>query len=371
MTLRAPLLTALLCLSSALTPALAQATPDALAQALQAAARAGDAPAYRALLAPSGTFAVEGSNFAADLARRPQPDVTYRLTDVREAGAQASARLNLSWSRVSGELSRATLPVQLRRVDNVWRYAGEAFDTVPVAGATLLALQGGGLAGRAAPLAALLPRAAAQVETTLGLKVPANVTVKVYPDAAALSASVALSMQPVSGWTEPGEAIKLVLPDLKQAGAEAQALRTLSHEFAHAAVVTALGEGQIRVPWWLHEGLAERVAQTFWTPATRRRVQEDAARFAAGNWVPLADLADFNKVAEGNWAHTYRQGFGVVEFLAATRSPDAPLRLARAFAATGQADAAARAVGFASFGALETGARSWLSTEFGGLRQAD
>ncbi|WP_309571110.1 hypothetical protein, partial [Deinococcus sp.] len=96
-------------------PAHAQGTPAELIQALQAAARAGDADAYRALLGGSGTFSVEGRNFAADLARVPQPSVAYGLSELRVDGDHARARLTLSWERTMGAVSLVSLPVRLER----------------------------------------------------------------------------------------------------------------------------------------------------------------------------------------------------------------------------------------------------------------
>ncbi|MPY67784.1 hypothetical protein F8S09_14020 [Deinococcus sp. SDU3-2] len=362
MTLRAALLAGLMLCS----PALAQRTPPELAAALQTAARAGDAAAYRALLAPGGTFTVEGANFAADLARRVPADVTYRFSDVRQEGAGATATLDLVWTRVPGEVRRVSLPVQLVRVGEVWRYAGEALTPVKTGTDSLLALSVPELAQKATFLAPLLPRAAREVERVLGLTVPPGAVVKVYPDAERLSATVYPSLQPVSGWNEPGEAIKLVLPGGSPAQAEASALRVLTHEFTHLAVGVAAAQaggaaGDKRIPWWLHEGLANFAARTFTAESSWQSGQARVNAYARAGWVPLAELADFPAVPENRWDNAYRQGLGVVEFLAARQGGDAPWRLAQALAQTGDRDRAARAVGFASFAALETAARAWLA----------
>lgn len=358
MTLRTALLAGLMLCPSAL----AQRTPQELAGALQTAARAGHAAAYRALLAPGGTFTVEGANFAADLARRPPRDVTYTFRDVRADGTGATATLDLVWTRVPGEVRRVSLPVRLVRVGEVWRYAGEAFTPVKTETGTLLALNVPGLAEGAASLAPLLPRAAREVQRVLGLTVPADAVVKVYPDAERLSATVYPSLQPVSGWNEPGEAIKLVLLGGSPSQAEASALRVLTHEFTHLAVGLAAGPGgDKRIPWWLHEGLANFAARSFTSEASWGAWQARANAYARAGWVPLAALADFPAVSEDRWDHAYRQGLGVVEFLAERQGGDAPWRLAQAFAQTGDRDRAARALGFASFAALERDARAWLA----------
>lgn len=362
MTLRAALLAGLMLCS----PALAQRTPQELAGALQSAARAGNATAYRALLAPGGTFTVEGANFAADLARRAPCDVTYVFRDVRMKGTEAAATLDLVWTRGPGEVRRVNLPVRLVRVGEVWRYAGEAFTPVGTEMGSLLALTVPGLAEGATVLAPLLPRAAREVEQVLGLKVPADAVVKVYPDAERLSATVYPSLQPVSGWNEPGEAIKLVLPGGSPAQAEASALRLLTHEFTHLAVGLAAAQaggasGDKRIPWWLHEGLANFAARAFVPESGWRAWQTRVNAYARAGWVPLGELADFPAVPEARWDHAYRQGLGVVEFLAGQQGRDAPWRLAQVFAQGGDRDRAARALGFTSFAALEAAARAWLA----------
>ncbi|CAM4115084.1 hypothetical protein [Deinococcus marmoris] len=353
------LLTSLACAS----PACAQSTPEALAGALQAAARAGNADAYRQLLRVEGTFAVEGPNFAADLGRVPQPTAVFQfsnLSDLNVVGDQARADLRLNWERQPGQISRVTLPVTLFRAGEVWRYGGETWKALDAGKYSLLALDVLGLPERAAATAPLLPQAAARVRETLGLEMPDAATVKVYPDMVTLSASVALSLQPVGGWNEPGEAIKLVLPASANPGQEL--LRVLSHEFTHLSVSGAAGQGRDkRIPWWLHEGLADFVARAYWTPEAAESRRKRVAGYAKGDWVPLSELADFNAVPENRWTFVYAQGLGLVEFLAVTRGKQAPMQLALAFAETGDADRAARALGLSSFSDLETKTRTWLA----------
>ncbi len=319
------------------------------------------APPTASLLSLEGTFAVEGLNFAADLGRTPQPTATYRFSGIRTDGPQGRASLALSWERQPGQVSRVSLPVVLNRQGEVWRYGGEAFVALPAGGFTLDILDVPGLPARATSVAPLLPQAAAHVADVLGLQVPAAATVKVYPDMPTLSASVALSLQPVGGWNEPGEAIKLVLPGGNSPATEL--LRVLSHEFTHLSVSAAAGPGRDkRLPWWLHEGLADFVARAYWTPGATQSRRERVAGYARGGWVPLSELADFNTVPEDRWTYVYAQGLGLVEFLAATKGKEAPMQLALAFADTGEADGAAQALGFSSFADLETKTRAWLAT---------
>jgi len=364
MTFQAALFTSLLLLSST---TLAQHTPQELAQALQAAARTGDAAAYQKLLAPNGTFTVEGTNFAADLTRHPSQDVTYAFNDIQPQDSGASAKLTLVWTRppedesqTKGQTSRVTVPVQLVHLGKLWRYAGEAFTPLKSGMGHLLVLNTPGLMERLAPFALLTEGAAQEVRDVLGMTVPKDVTIKVYPDFSSLSASVYLSLPPVNGWHEPGEAIKFVMPSGSAAEIRRAILQVLTHEFTHLALSQESQSPNKPIPWWLHEGMANYAARSF---LNKQRLQEWNSRaktYAAVGWVPLSKLVDFHDVPEYRWDHTYSQGLGVVEFLAEQRGKDQPKRLALAFAKTGNGDAAARTIGFASFDALETAVKAWL-----------
>jgi hypothetical protein len=346
--------------------ALAQSSPQALAEALQQTARAGNAAAYRKLLAPSGTFSVESSNFAADLARNAPRDVRYTFSRLKLFGTRATADLTLDWTRTQAsegqtdqETGHVTFPVQLVRVGEVWRYAGEAFEPVSTQTGTLLALAVPGLRERVVPIAPLLMSAAEKVRSVLGLTVPKGAVVKVYPDGSSLSASVYLSLPPVNGWSEPGEAIKIVLASGSRAEINRAALHVLTHEFTHLAVSQAVGQAKNkRIPWWLHEGLANFVSFDSLSVQYRTRLLANAQ----GSWIPLSSLADFQTVPEYAQDNAYSQGLAVVQFLAQTKGKDRPWQLTQTLADTGQADAAADAVGFASFAALETATQVWLAT---------
>jgi len=363
MTLRVTLSTTLMLLCTGL----AQHTPQELAQALQTAARAGDTAAYRKLLAPNGTFTIEGAHFAADLRLHPPKDVTYTLSNVQQQGSMATANLTLRWTRPAEDgsqaegASRVTLPVQLVRSGEVWRYAGEALTPLKTEMGTLLVLRTLDLAQRVTPFAQLTTRASQELKTVLGMTVPKDVVIKVYPDFSSLSASVSLSLPPVNGWHEPGEAIKFVMPGGSTAEMKRATLQVLTHEFTHLALSQESQSPNKPIPWWLHEGMANYAARSF---LNKQRLQEWRSRaktYASFGWVPLSKLVDFRVVPEYRWDNSYSQGLGMVEFLAEQRGKAQPKRLAVAFAKTGNADAAARSVGFASFEALETAAKAWLT----------
>lgn len=110
----------------------------------------------------------------------------------------------------------------------------------------------------------------------------------------------------------------------------------LTHEFTHLAVGLAAGPGRDkRIPWWLHEGLANFAARAFVPGRSWQAWHSRASAYAKSGWVPLSELADFPSVPENRWDNAYRQGLGVVEFLAQTRGKGEPWRLTQAFAETG------------------------------------
>ncbi|MFC4455287.1 peptidase MA family metallohydrolase [Deinococcus sonorensis] len=348
--------------------AFSQRTPQDLALALQTAVRTGNAAAYRHLLAPNGTFTVEGANFAADLQRHPIPDAKYTFSDVQEHDSRATATLTLVWTRPPDEGNppegpvRVTLPVLLTRVDEVWRYAGELFTPLNTTTGTLLVLKTPGLAARMGSYGSLPTRAAQAVKDRMGLTVPKDVVVKVYPDFSSLGASVYLSLAPSNGWTEPGEAIKFVMPSGSTAETQRAILQVLAHEFTHSALGHIIAGPNKKIPWWLHEGMANYAARDFMNPQRWQARHDDARTYARVHWLPLSSLSDFTAVLPSNQEHGYGQGLGVVEFLVAKRGKEGPMQLAKAYARSGNDDAAAKAVGFASFDALESAVTAWLTS---------
>lgn len=298
-------LTALLTLAPALA---APASPAEVVRAMQDAIRSGDATTYLALVdLRDPLFATEHRRLVQDWTARPPNDLRLTLRDLRQDSNRATAQVQWSWRTAAGDSRDVTLPSLFTKTNGTWRYAGETF-AVSLAGGRVLAQDGQQDVARA--VAAEIDDLVGLVERTLGYRPAQAPVLKLYGSGAALSASVRLSMQPVGGWNEPGEAIKLATPRWPQSRG------TVAHELTHAAVFSRFGEGQIRIPWWLHEGLAQFVASATWTDEARVSYLRRSVDWRSRNQlVAWPELADFEKVPEDRWAHVYGQGYALVRFV--------------------------------------------------------
>ncbi|CAM3345936.1 hypothetical protein DEDE109153_12235 [Deinococcus deserti] len=315
-----------------------------------------DAAGYLALVDQRDQmFATEHRRFVEDWVARPPQDVRLTLTNVRQSGDQTLGQLRWSWRTAANVQRDVTVTSAFRQIDGGWRYAGEAFPVVLAEG-QVLAQSGQEDVARA--IAADLDSTLKLVGRVLGYGPAQPPVVKVYDSYAALSASVQLSLQPVGGWNEPGEAIKLAAPRWPESRA------TLAHELAHAAVFSRFGEGQSRIPWWLHEGVAHFAASGIWTEQARASyLQRSAAWHRQGRLVPWDRLSNFETTPGDLWPHVYGQGYAFVRF-AADRYGMPRLTAFMQELASGQTIqvAASRAFG-STFDRVDQDWKIWLGTQ--------
>ncbi len=286
------------------------ASPDPLSglvSAMQDAVVRQDAAAYLALVdVRDPIFATEHRRFVQDWIARPPQDLRLILTGVRQTGDQAAGQLRWSWRTAANVQRDVTFPATFATVDGAWRYAGEAF---PVALTQGRVLAQAGQEEVAAAIAANLDTTSSLVRRALGYGPAQPPIVKLYGSNAALSASVQLSLQPVGGWNEPGEAIKLSAPRWPESQV------TLAHELTHAAVFSRFGEGQVLIPWWLHEGLAHFVASGLWTTEARASyLQRSMGWYTRGELVVWDRLSTFEATPADLWPHVYGQGYAFVRY---------------------------------------------------------
>jgi hypothetical protein len=179
--------------------------------------------------------------------------------------------------------------------------------------------------------------------------------VKIYERMDDLQASIYLSYtDPLGGWNEPGESIKILVPRRPSA----DYLRPLlAHEFGHV-ITFELGVGSDGVAWWVLEGVAEVAAEAVGQPAGDRLVRRWAAE---GNLADWAAISDFRNTDPSLMRHVYVQGASLVRYL--TRQHGAPARLTwlRRLAAGDSLDAATRAACGTSFEALDAAWRASLA----------
>jgi hypothetical protein len=330
---------------------------EAVVAQMQAAVLAHDSAGYLKLIdTRSPEFMQEQTNWAADLRKHPpstfslvlEPDAPDALdahvntSDPDDAPRRdqdvAEYTLVMTWSLASTDPAApptrrfVRIPARFTRDPalNTWRYAGEAWRVVtsdehreptdpdPAKHdnhhrARCLYLPG--FRDAALRVVDILPGIRDHVHAGFELTVDHVQEVKLYPDQALLQASIYLSYtEPLGGWNEPGESIKLhVLP--RTSAGELRLL--LAHEYAHVATF-AMGPNATSMPWWILEGAAELAAERY---SSRSSTTADRARafvrakLKAGTLVPWAPLSDFRAVPGELYDHVYKQGHDFVGFV--------------------------------------------------------
>ncbi|HYE02547.1 MAG TPA: hypothetical protein VD963_04860 [Phycisphaerales bacterium] len=217
---------------------------------------------------------------------------------------------------------RVSFPVRFVRLplSGRWYYAGE--DWASVTGAAYAPDSGpvvvkylGDSRDIAERVAETLPRVRRRVDEGFEYRPAITQEVKLYPSMRHLQASIYLSYaDPLSGWNEPGEAIKILARENMMAGALEP---LLAHEYGHVATFE-LGEHATKMPWWLVEGVAELAAEAFspgLADASRAAVESWARRGRLAPWEPMADFYTCPPRYHG---HVYRQGHHLLGFVSET-----------------------------------------------------
>ncbi|MBN2469452.1 MAG: hypothetical protein JXN59_01915, partial [Anaerolineae bacterium] len=229
-----------------------------LLRQMQNAVLARDEAAYLALvdLDADETFRQEHTRWVEDWATAGggllRFELALRNLTLNADGKQATADLNMAWSHLgSVQVSRgADFPVRFTRGDaGRWRYAGEHWAAELETEHFIVKAQPG-LEPRLEALTAYLPEVYSRVTQSLDHAPQDKPIIKLYDTPWALVATTRLSLtQEISGWHEPGEALKVV------AAATADE-STIAHEFAHAILFDLAGGTRGTYPWWVSEGAA-------------------------------------------------------------------------------------------------------------------
>lgn len=308
-----------------------------------AAILAGDAAAFmRTVTAADPVLRVEEQHWADDWVAHPVVTCTLQGAVIEwvPGGSEMVVDLTLHAQLADGVAVQAGDRVRFVRENGRWLYAGPDWEERASAH-FVLKYRGRdeAWAQRALELAEVVY---AQVTADLGAAPPLPVGIKVYGDGAQLGASVYLSLPDwVSGWTEPGESIKLWLADER----EQTFMRLLAHELTHQVLFARGVEYS-----WLHEGIASYEAG---------RVVPLGAHWLAGRYMPLVQDAvrrhrEFDLRAWPDWETlsadeaelAYAQAWSLVDFAVAQMGEGGLRRLVeRAAAAAEPADALGAAVG--------------------------
>lgn len=330
------------CVLLSAAPALADRTSiEETLAAMERAVLAGDAGAYLDLVIPADgpdgdpVFRQEQVNWAADLQSDhggAPAEFDLAIADVPDRPPRfwpqrAEFELIMTWrmppadpvgSAGRARPSRArsiSFPVVFKNIDGRWLYAGENWIVFQGEGVTVRTVEG--FEDVARRVVDLWPEVRSHVES--GFEIPPSglphQEVKIYGDMRHLQASIYLSYaDPLSGWNEPGEAIKIVG---SHSSSPAMLRPLLAHECGHVATF-AFGPHATDAPWWLVEGAAELAAEAF-SPAMSRLtddlVRDWARSESLADW---SDLTDFRTVSPRLSGHVYRQGHHMLAYVSTT-----------------------------------------------------
>ncbi len=367
-----------------------RAAIEAVMRKMEAATIAADAKTYMALVDPSDpVFFKEQSNLAKEWAKNKVESCTLTIVEAKtpaapappvpaspaaepsaakpgegaapaepaakdeEVGpavvepvfedARAEFRMQMTWKLPGWKRERTlTMPVVFVRDtraaasgDGGWRFAGEKWDAV-IAPATetyngvrVLYEPGNARLKKVADqVVAVMPEVRASVDNHFKLKVPGQVTVKLYQSMRHLQASIWLSYTDgLGGWNEPGEAIK-ILPSTTSNTDRLKGL--LAHEYGHCATFT-MGPHATDAAWWALEGAAELASAPFKPGAAKRR--DGRVR----SWLTSGNLADWEKISpfplpkedERFQPQVYTQGEHVLAFMATRYGDEARIAFMR------------------------------------------
>ncbi len=288
---------------------------------MESAVRTGDARSYLQSIDPSDpVFEKEQQNWAEDLASNTPVAFSLELAESQvrfDTQGYAIVDLTMNWEMAknrtgsaAGRSRKITYPARFFIVpDGPALYAGRAWERLEAPG--VLVLFDATLDKPAKIAAELYPDLREHIQTGFELKLSKTQEIKLYPTTGLLQASIYLSYDdPLGGWNEPGESIKLVgRPN--QSTDELRIL--LAHELGHVATFT-LGSHVDDTPWWVLEGIAELASESFNSRSKHdhRMVRSWVEQDKLVSW---DQLADFRTVTPENMGHVYVQGHEMLGFV--------------------------------------------------------
>ena len=355
-------------------PALRHELTSTLAS-MSAAAIAGDAEAYLEHIATDEPeFLVEQQAWAKDIRRIAPTELRYELLTeptINDDGT-ATADLRVTWNTENWERPARTIeyPARFVQHDGAWRYGGRDWLEADAEG--LRVLYAPGLAAQADAAAAFWPEVKAHVEAGFETVLDHPQVVKMYTNMEELQFTIFPAYaEPLGGWNEPGESIKLIAGDFGPGY-----LKTvLAHEYGHA-LTFAMGGPDIplaierahAMPWWLLEGTAELAAQRFsggWS-RTSRIVQQWHTQ---GELIPWDRITDFYETDPADYMFVYSMSHHMVGYMSERFGRSARNTLLRTMMHGASLDEACREVFGIPFTELDADWRASIAAEIASTRE--
>ncbi|MFG0259038.1 MAG: peptidase MA family metallohydrolase [Phycisphaerales bacterium JB041] len=357
-------------LRTAHAAALADDSIENLLQRLETAVLAGDAEAYLANIdTAESEWATEQSNWAADLAEHTPTVFDLDVSVPPEMQERFDPehpvlRLRVTWAFDDGPERRVEFPARFTLdAHQNWFYAGEAWTSVASDdGQTVVLFLADGLREVAESITEMMPEIREHVDAGFETHLDHPQVVKLYTDMGHLQQSIYLSYtDPLGGWNEPGEAIKLVAT---RGTSERQLRVLLSHEYGHVATFTYHEEAALHIPWWVAEGVAELAAEKY-SGSRARRATDAAVRAwaASGSLAAWDEMADFRETPSSLHGHVYLQGHHFVGYVSERFGRSARNAWVRALASGVPLDEATRTSFGVGFEDLDSQWRDSLTTD--------
>jgi hypothetical protein len=278
-----------------------------------------DASAYMALVdASDAEFLQEQRYFSNDFVRATPEEFNASVGPITEADGSATAELTMKW-RMPGKKERTvSFNARFTQNEGQWRYAGETWDRYEAPG--VIVMHDPGLDELAKLTAEAFAVVRPHVESLFELSQTAQPRytqkIKIYGSMAHLQASICLAYeQPLGGWNEPGESIKL-LASKRTSPKQLQSL--LAHEYGHCCTFM-LGDKASAMPWWTLEGAAEWAAEKYGRNGPpHAQVEMWHTRKQLADW---DKITDFHNTKPNMGGYVYSQGHHMVWFIQHIHTP--------------------------------------------------
>lgn len=306
---------------SAIASPLSQGMHDTL-EAMEQAVLAGDSGAYMAQIGTNDAMVLtEQRAWIEDLLLNPVVSFSIESDEVVRYGPNFSPAIlsvRFVWELKSDEIERE-LETQIRlspmnrNNDGPWHFVGRHWmvgERNPETGVRVFAdTQHDDLARS---VLEVVPGIQSEIEKQFGKVLGVPLTIKIYPTMQELQFSIAPGyLDPLSGWNEPGESIKILGRD----DVSVERISTLlAHEIGHA-VSFEFGEQIIDAPWWSLEGIAELVADDYRSDSIEKRELRVAKQVAEGDRRTWDQLSDFKGEALNHTGYVYTHGWSMVRFI--------------------------------------------------------
>lgn len=291
-------------------------------KAMEQAVLNGDSGAYMALIGTKDAMVLaEQRAWIEDLSLNPVVSFSIESDEIIHYGPNFSPAImsvRFVWALESDEIQRELATrIQLspinRNNDGPWRYVGRDWtvgERNPDSGVRVFAdAQHNDLS---LSVLEVVPGIQSKIESEFGKALSVPLTIKIYPTIQELQFSIAPGyLDPLSGWNEPGESIKILGRDEMST----ERISTLlAHEIGHA-VSFEFGEQVIDAPWWSLEGIAELVADEYRTDSIQKREIRVAKQVADGDRRTWDQLSDFKGEALNHTGFVYTHGWSMIRFI--------------------------------------------------------